>query len=168
MDIKTKTEIYDFVKKETKYLHSLKFKKYFKNFNDLDDFVEMFEGEKINRNRHVKINRRKLKKKKGNYSKSEQVIMTPFEEFFNDFNVHILTKEDVEQDSKKVAITKQLGMDITKNWNPKIEFTEERYLVCLLPKFDSSKATVPKYGEFMMLQILEKKGNKWKVYSSWN
>ncbi|WP_062052770.1 hypothetical protein [Aquimarina longa] len=169
LDVKTKTEIQEFVKKETKYLHALKFKKYYKNFNDADDFVIMFKGEKINRKRVLKKSKRKLKKKKGEYSKLERTIMTPFKEFYNDFDLYILTKEDIEQDSKKTTLNKLFGMDITKNWNPKIEFTKNRYLVCLLPKVDFSKSKITsKYGEFMILQILEKNKRKWKVYSSWN
>ncbi|MEM6864203.1 MAG: hypothetical protein AAF575_03435 [Bacteroidota bacterium] len=167
LDVETKAEISDFVKRETKYLKELDFKKHFKNFNDPNDFVLMFQGEELrNKGRRVKVNKRKLRKKKGGYNKFELAIVTPFEEFFEDFNLHILTKQDIEYDSKKAAISKFLGMGITKNWNPKIEFTEDRYLVCLLPKYDASKTSVPKYGEFMILQIIEKKGNKWKVYSS--
>lgn len=170
LDIETKAEIREFVKKEAKYLQALKFKKYYKNFNDADHFVKMFEGERIDINRRNKTRevKRALKKKKGDYSGSELAVMTPFDEFYNDFDLYILTKEDIEQDSKKAMINKILGIDITKNWNPKIAFTKNRYLICLLPKIDLSKPETPKskYGDFMILQILEKNRNTWKVYAS--
>ncbi len=169
IDIKTKTEIEEFIKKETKVLKNLNYKKYYKSFSS--DFVLMYKSEKINKRRTIENKKKYLKKRKGvtkrEDSKLELILNTSFNEFYNDFNLYILTKEDLKIDSKKPPLlVKLLGNDFTKHWNPKINFTNEKYFVCLLPKYDPSSSTVPKYGEFMILQILKKEGRRWKVYSS--
>jgi len=161
---KTEKEITKFVKKEALFLKELKWKKYYKNFSK-KDFVPMFRGEPIRREQKTKWAKKYLKSKRGSSEKMELWITTPFDEFWEAFDLYILSKDDLQNPSKLAPINRILNTDIVKDWNPKIKFTKDHYLVCVLPK--SSTTTVPKYGEFMILQIIEKKRRKWKVRASY-
>jgi len=164
IDPQVYNEIVDFVKEETKLFKELKRKKYFKNFLK-DDFVLMFKEEPINRKEYIKSGKRYLKKRDN--ERMELVITTPFDEFLSEFNLYVLTKNDLEGSDSMSSIIQLLG-DLPKEWNPEIEMTQDRYLICLLPNFDPSSDTVPRFGEFMIIQILQKNGERWKVYSSYN
>ena len=170
LDAKTEAEIHAFIKKEAKSLRQLKLQKYYGRFYNGDEFVNMFEDEKINRSRRVsrrsmRLRKKALKlKKEEDYFSFERVMATPFKQFYKDFNLLIFTKEDIEKGYNKTNNHKKMRQAVIEKWNPKIELTENRYFVCFIPKEDSPR----KYGDFIILHILEKKGNKWGVYSAWN
>lgn len=158
---KTEASIEQFVQKQMKLLHQFKMKKFYKSYK-VDGFYPIFKEEGFDITEQIK----KSKTWKNSDDKSFQEIKkSSFDEFYNEFTLHIYTKQQLEKDYDKSALRIISEENILKTMNSNIQLTENQYFVFLCPKFEQDK--FPKYGEFFILQLIEKQNGKWKVIASY-
>lgn len=157
---KEKKSITKFVKKEVKLLKKLKMKKYYSHF-DKSKFHPIFKEESFNMDKQIEKSK---SWKKSKDKKFRLIRKTSFKQFYNDFTLHIYTKQQLEESYSKTALALISKKNILKAINPKVNFTDEQYLIFLCPKFKEGET--PKYGDFFVLQIIEKQGKDWKVIAS--
>lgn len=161
IEFTTETSIEQFVQKQMKLLHKFKMKKFYKSYK-IDDFHPIFKEEKFDLTEQIE----KSKEWKNSKDRTFQDIKeSSFEEFYNEFTLHIYNKQQLKENYNETALTIISKENILKTMNSSINFTENQYLVFLSPKFETDQ--FPKYGEFFVLQLIEKQNGKWKVVSSY-